>query len=211
MAAGDIYATGAELAQYIASANNDATIDTSNTSGDLTAAVTAASRAIEQVCGRVFWDAGSATARTFQADNGYCISVPDFSTATGLVVATDETDDGTYDTTWSSTDYQVGPADGIYNGATGWPFTQIEAVESRVFPTFGRRRRVQITAQWGWAAVPDAVKQATLILGHRLFDRPNTPEGVAGFGEFGAVRLVQRDPDVMALISGYRRDAMLVT
>lgn len=211
MAAGDAYVTVDDLSAYIGSANNLTGIDISNNSGELTAACEAASRAVDHYCGRVFWDAGAVSAREFQADDPYLLDVPDFHTTTGLVVKTDETDDGTFDTTWASTDYQVGPADGVRDGTTGWPFWLIEAVESRWFPTRGRRRRVEITAQWGWAAVPDPVKQATLLLAHRLFDRSNSPEGVAGFGEFGAVRVTQRDPDVIALLAGFRRQAMLVT
>ncbi len=209
MAAGDAYATYLELSSYIASTNNQTGIDSSNNQGELTAACGAASRAVDHYCGRVFWDADSSSARTFRTDDPWTVRVPDFHTITS--VKTDETDDGTYDTTWSASDYVLSPADGVVNGDTGWPYHTIEAVESRCFPTRGRRYRVEIDARWGWAAVPGPVKQATLILAHRLFKRPDSPEGAAGFGEFGVVRITQRDADVQSMLAAYRRDAMLVT
>ncbi len=210
MAAGDPYITNATLAAYIASVNNEATINIDNRAGELTAACSSASRLIEQHCGRVFWDAGSATARTFRTDDMCLAEIDDISTATGLVVKTDETADGTFDTTWAAADYQLEPANGVWNSSTGWPYWKIRAIESRRFPT-GTRYLIEVTAQWGWAAVPAEVTQAALILAHRLYKRAETPEGVAGFADFGAVRLSRIDHDVQTLLAPYRRNAMLVT
>lgn len=210
MAAGAVYATATELGAFIASVNNESSIDVTHRQVELTSACTAASRSVDQHCGRPFWDAESATARTYAASDCGLIDVADFSTTTGLVVKTDTSGDGTYETTWASTDYQVEPADGVWNGDTGWPFWKLRAIQSRTFPT-SKQRLVEVTAQWGWAAVPGPVTQATLILAHRLYRRAETPEGVAGFGEFGVVRLGQRDTDVASLLAPYRRHAMLTT
>jgi hypothetical protein len=49
--------------------------------------------------------------------------------------------------------------------------------------------------------VPDNLREATKILASRLFRRRLSPEGVAGFGDFGAVRVIARDPDIAALIT----------
>ena len=49
--------------------------------------------------------------------------------------------------------------------------------------------------------VPDNVREATLLQTARQFRRRLSPEGVAGFGEFGAVRVSRLDPDVEALIT----------
>jgi hypothetical protein len=40
-----------------------------------------------------------------------------------------------------------------------------------------------------------------------VFKRADSPLGVAGFGEFGVVRVTQLDPDVKALLEPYRRHA----
>lgn len=37
----------------------------------------------------------------------------------------------------------------------------------------------------------------------RLWERRNTPNGIGGFGEFGAVRIAGVDPDVARLLSPY--------
>ena len=63
--------------------------------------------------------------------------------------------------------------------------------------------RVRVTARWGWPVVPRDVSMATLLLANRLYLRKDSPEGVAGSSEWGAVRLSRWDPDVEALISPY--------
>lgn len=151
------YATGAQLkaALNIPSANTDR--DT-----ELTRAIDAASRAIDDHCHRFFYDSGSATARKFTTSDPYVLIVPDFHTTTGLVVATDTTGDGTFDTTWSSSgspaDYQPEPID----PDEGRPWTRLAAIDDKTFPTGGRAPTVQVTAQWGWAAVPDPVTEACI-------------------------------------------------
>lgn len=44
------------------------------------------------------------------------------------------------------------------------------------------------------------VVQATLLLAARLYKRRLSPEGVAGWEDLGAVRVVARDPDIDRLI-----------
>lgn len=54
----------------------------------------------------------------------------------------------------------------------------------------------------GWVPVPwpSHVETAVLIQTSRLYKRRNSPEGVAGFGEFGVVRVSSLDPDVETLL-----------
>lgn len=52
--------------------------------------------------------------------------------------------------------------------------------------------------------VPDNLREATKMLTSRLFRRRLSPEGVAGFGDFGAVRVTRVDPDIEALITPNR-------
>lgn len=53
------------------------------------------------------------------------------------------------------------------------------------------------------AAWPDNVRVACLMHAARLYKRKASPEGVAGFGEFGAVRVTKLDPDVERLVAPY--------
>jgi hypothetical protein len=44
------------------------------------------------------------------------------------------------------------------------------------------------------------VTEAILLIASRLYARRNSPEGVAGWGDLGVIRVIARDPDVDALL-----------
>lgn len=44
------------------------------------------------------------------------------------------------------------------------------------------------------------VTKAILILGHRLWNRRNSPEGVSGWGDLGVITIRPNDPDIRALL-----------
>lgn len=50
---------------------------------------------------------------------------------------------------------------------------------------------------------PDAVSTAVLLTAARLAKRATTPEGIAGFGDFAAVRIGSFDPDVETLLGRF--------
>lgn len=175
----------------------------------LDAAINAASRSIDNYCGRRFWIDGTVVARTFIATNSTSLAVPDgIATTTGLIVKTDPAGDGTFETTWATTDYELLPIEAPNAFPEAEPWTAIRAIGALTFPTAtasGRSDRVQITAKWGWPAPPDPVAQACLIKASRLFHRKDSPQGIAGFGDFGPVRLTSReDSDVVLLLDPYR-------
>lgn len=171
-------------------------------------------RWIDEYCDRHFWQdgaTGSEVARTFETCHRYHLEIDDLVPGTVTSFKTDESGDGVYEITWSVSDYQLQPV----NRPNGGPFTTVAAVGSRQFPLpwiYGRRtNRVEVTGVWGWPAVPDTVRQACLIQSQRVLKRRYSPEGVAGFGEFGAVRIGSRlDPDVQQLLDPYKRYAVLV-
>lgn len=49
--------------------------------------------------------------------------------------------------------------------------------------------------------VPETIRLAVKMQASRWFRRRLSPEGVAGFGEFGAVRVTRLDPDIMDSIT----------
>jgi hypothetical protein len=167
-------------------------------------AITSACRTIDDWCGQFFYDAGSATARTFRADDPWLLHTVPFHTTTGLVVKTDTGDDAGYATTWTSADYELD-----YPDLAGAPYDTVRAVGDYVFlPNNRRRRSVQVTARWGWAAVPQAVEEATLILSTDLYKRKDAAFGIATGGvDFGGLRIGR---DVMAqvasLLARFRRE-----
>lgn len=180
----------------------------------MTDALKSVSRWEDEYCERHFWQdgaTGSEIARTFVPTSCYELTIDDLVPGSVTTFKTDESGDGSFEVTWAASDYQLLPV----NRPTGRPFKRVEAVGSRVFPSWltrgQRSNRVEITGIWGWPAVPESVKQACLIQASRILKRRYSPEGVAGFGEFGAVRVSNRlDPDVQQLLDPYRRTAVLV-
>ena len=203
MALGDPYATPDDLKARFDIATSDTVDDTR-----LGEALASVSREIEAYCERQFNTDASATARVFRPRSSGVVVVDDFHTTTGLVVATDEDGDGVYETTWDAADYQLEPLNGIVSGQSGWPFRRIVAVGSRPFRC-DRRPSVQVTAEWGWAAVPAPVKEACLISAAEMFKLGDAPFGVAGFGEFGPVR-VRMNSRAQSLLAPYRLHPVLV-
>lgn len=158
--------------------------------------ITSACRAIDVHCGQFFYDSGAASARTFRPRSIHRLKVDPFSTTTGLVVKSDTSDDGTFATTWAAADYEVD----YFGDNPSYPFDTIEAVGAYTFPIYYRRRRtVQVTARWGWAAVPQNVLEAATILSVDLWKRKDTPFGIAtGTVDFGGLRIGR---DVMAQVA----------
>lgn len=205
MALGDKYATRAELQDRLA--GGGVTIPTTfNTRLD--DALNTASRSIEKACGRQFNDAGSATARVYEPCSGYLVEVDDFSTTTGLIVKIDSAADGTYATTVSATNYDQRPLNGISDGETGWPYWQITAVDY-CWPTYWQRAPIQVTARWGWTAVPSGVHEGCLILAEELFKLADSPFGTGGYGQFGIIR-ARENPFCWQRIAPYARNRILV-
>lgn len=199
MALGDNYATLEELKTRL-----EITRDSDDTR--LAAALTAASRGVEKYCGRQFNTAGSATARKYRPDAPFITKVDDFQTISAL--KTDDGNTGTATTVWASTDYELYPLNGVVDGEPGWPSWTIESVLGRIFPHY-RRATVEVTAVWGWAAVPAAVKESCLIAAEEIFKLRDTPFGIGGYGDFGVIR-VRDNPFTARMLSPYRRDPVLV-
>lgn len=171
---------------------------------ELDQSIDGASRLVDGVCKRRFYADGTTSTRVYHPINSKVVYTDDISTSTGLAVETDTADDGSFDTTISSGNYELHPHNGVVDGLEGWPYTKIELVEADTFPTAGRRARVRVTADWGWASTPEPVQQATLILATELFKRKDAPFGVAGISDFGLLR-IREDPRVMSLLAPYVR------
>lgn len=171
-------------------------------------AVQVASRQVELDTGwERFYQDGTVQVRTFAADGPYCCRIPvGISTLTGLIVKTDEDDDGTFERTLTvDTDFVVRRPHG-HEYDTGWPYTELLLADNYTFPVLKVRHGVQVTARFGWPTVPWQIAEASLIQSHRLFKRKETSSGVLGFDALGAtVRLASMDPDYARLIAPFVR------
>lgn len=192
------------MADYTTLANVKLALKITDSTRDtlLSAAISAASEGLDNHTGRLspgFSLDGAATARTYstrkrvlRTNDGELLFIDEFGSTTGLVVET-----GTAASSWvavASTSYETEPENAI---ATSRPIRGLLMTNGR-WPQGSTR--VRITAKWGWPAVPKVVEQAALIQATRLFMRKDSPEGVAGNAEWGAVRLGRVDPDVQALV-----------
>lgn len=200
------YASVAEVRSWLG-------IPTSFDDAEIASVLSSACKAIDQHCGQRFELDGSATARLFHADTWklcrldrvrFCV----IGSTDGLVIKTDDNDDGTFETTWTvGTDYFTLPLSGVGNdGTTGWPITAIQAVTtSKWFPCpLSGRPGVQVTAKWGWVATPDPIKSAALMLTAAWHQRRATVTGQGGIDGFFASTLVD-DPTVSEMLAPYRR------
>lgn len=166
-------------------------------------AIESASRAIDGYAMRSFYSSGTAT-RYYAADDSYIVQTDDIS-GTAITLQTSSAGDGVFDTTWAVGDYQLEPVNGYTDGLTV-PYTRIRAVENYLFPVESDQALVKVTAVFGWPSIPIAITQACVIQSSRLFKRLDSPLGVAGFGDMGAVRVSRYlDPDVEQLIAPYRK------
>lgn len=160
-------------------------------------AITSASRAIDQVTGRSFGQDDPAVARYYSlAADGmyhrnpadpfygrYTIDTDaDISSTTGLTVKTDLDDDGVFETTLTiNTDFRLWP----YNAAAdSRPWERIVLTSGGTLPT--PLRTIEVTAKWGWTAVPSEVKFATEIQAQTMLKGGrDSPLGIAGSPDFG--------------------------
>lgn len=171
-------------------------------------ALAAASRTIDTHANRQFGATASAEARRYTAEwdrhiRRWRIVVDDFQTLTGLEVLVDSAADETFADEIVAAGYDPLPWNASQRGR---PWTELEVRStSAVFPV-RRAGAVQVTATWGWTAVPNAIKQACLLQASRLLARRDSPHGVAGASPQGEIRLLEKlDPDVAVIVGDYRR------
>jgi hypothetical protein len=197
------YATVAELRAFLTRSSE--TVD----DAELAFVLAAASRAIDWATNRQFGNT-TAQARLYTAcwdrfKGRYYVTTDDIHTTTGLLVAQDDDDNGTYDgpALTLGTDFELFP---FNEDEKGKPWTQLWFRRSGTTPT-RNEGGIRVTAQYGWASVPVPIKEATLLQASRFFVRRNAPFGVAGSPETGSeMRLLARaDPDVEVSVRPFWR------
>ena len=170
-------------------------------------AVESASRLIDGYCARNFYQSGTVT-RYFATPDSLICQTDDLA-GTAITIESNPAGDGNW-VTWAATDYQLEPLNGNLDGIA-WAYDRVRAISDYVFPTGNQfadegEALVRITGVFGWPSVPKAIETACLIQSTRIFKRYDSPLGVAGFGDFGAVRVSRfLDPDVEQLAMPYRK------
>jgi hypothetical protein len=167
-------------------------------------AIESASREIDGYCERVFYST-SAT-RVYAPTNIYTVTTDDIISVTTLKSSSDGV---TYDITWATSDYQLEPLNGVAGGLVT-PYTRIRATGNYLMPSFSAgtfyelEALIQVVGVFGFAAIPAAIRQATVILAMRLFKRLDAPLGMIS-NDLGSMRVGRFDPDVEALVAPFRK------
>ena len=188
----------ATLAQIKASLRITDTVDDAL----LELAVETASREIDGACERQFF-ATDAT-RVYTPIDSYLVYTDDIVSITHIKTSTAA--DGIFDETWTTTDYQLEPLNGLAGGIAT-PRNIVRAVGDYTWPVGGEEATVQILGTFGFETIPTQITQATVLLGSRNFKRNDAPLGVTGFGDLGVIRVGKIDPDVEAMIMPFKKVA----
>ena len=165
------------------------------------------SRWIDEHCDRVF----ARRTVTVQLDicGPYSIQTPDFVSVTTL--KTDDNADGTFETTWSASDYEAQPVNAALE-VQPRPYTSIAAVGTRLFPVtytgYGRRPRAQLVGVLGWPSLPSPVQQAAGLLGADYLAAVGMKFGVMSFDGY-AVR-ARMNGAALEMLRPYRRHPVLM-
>jgi hypothetical protein len=161
-----------------------------------------ASRAIDDRCGVAgtgFWLEGSPSVRLFRTrgrvvpgdGDGEILLADAIGSTSGLTVS-----EGDYqDALTPLTDFTYEPLNAIATGSPVTGLLRTRSVWSKAY--------VAVTAAWGWPVIPPPIAEACVLLANRRFVRLSSPEGVAGWGGEGVIRVSRFDPDIEDLVSPY--------
>jgi hypothetical protein len=169
------YLTSADLASFLS-------IPDTADDVELDRAIRTAQAEVDRFCG---WGAdgfdqgaASATARTFEATECGLLRLREggfWSAVADVVVKTDDNDDGVFETTWATGEFELVD----HSSIPGFPTVAIRSTRVRSFPLAGyRSKRVEVTAKWGWSAVPAEVEQATLLRAAQIHQRRRSSAGI---------------------------------
>jgi hypothetical protein len=193
------YATLAQMKSAIRIPSAD-TIDDAM----LEMAVESASRMIDAECDRNFYSSGTAT-RDFVPSDAYVVDTDDLNEI--VSVRLDDQGDLTFLITLATSDFQAEPVNQRVSG-NAFPIYRLRMIGDFLLPIWGKQATVRIQGVYGFTPAPIQITQATLIQAARIFKRADSPLGVAGFGDMGAIRVGKVDPDVAQLIRPFKKYAV---
>jgi len=171
----------------------------------LTTAINSATAFVNTHCQRTFDAAGTAITTKFYVPTGRYDELQINDAVAITEVAIDEDLDKSYATVLRPIDFEPHPINST-TGGIEYPYTSIKPQEDGYWPMWNDRPTVRVKGRFGWGAVPDPVREATLLQASRLFTRLESPLGVAGFGDVGVMRVSFRgDPDVLMLLAPFRK------
>ena len=201
MAVTDAYATAAAYRKLISKTDSaeDAEIDMD---------LKAVSRYLDRMLGRSFTKDAEAVARIFvrQPQGDPRVLWVDDLAVVPASIKIDENGDGGFagETALAAHDFELWPLNAD-KGPEPRPWTMIHLPPSGGRAGWPAGRRVEVTAQWGWPAIPEAIARATAHLTAVL--RLETPRATRRVPELGDAFEASREAQgiVRELAGAYRR------
>jgi hypothetical protein len=161
------------------------------------AAADASEAFLDQACQRRFVVATTATPRLYVGNDRQVLDIHDCTTVT---VASNNGQ------TVGASGYQLEPVNGLTWAGETRPYDSIRLLNStwEEGPYTGQAT-ASITATWGWAAIPDRIVQAALIVAKEIItNRDEVKLGLVGFSDVGGVT-ARTNPIVRDTIAAYKR------
>lgn len=161
--------------------------------------LTAVSRFLDYRLGRFFTKDAAVVARVYLPEIATLkLYVDDIASKTGLLVKVDEDLDGLFtdETAWAATDYRLLPLNADKEPEAK-PWTAIEITPWGTKTRFARRYPVEVTATFGWPAVPKAIERATVHLTGIL--RLETPRATSRIPE-GIEAAISASPEAQRIL-----------
>ncbi len=167
-------------------------------------AILAGARAIDQTCGRHFWKDTTASTALYDAPSFDYVVIDDVVSISEFAI--DLSGTGTNFVASPTNTYVAGP----YNNPSisrPYEWIRLRNWTGPYFPTW-YQQTLRVVGIHGWPEIPAPIKEANMILAHRLLRRAReAPMSIltVGLESARAVRIQDSDPDVYNLISGYIR------
>jgi hypothetical protein len=177
---------------------------------DIGAAITSASRAIDSLCNRYFYQDTGEVTRIYTPRHTNRLDIHDAVSITSVACDLN----GNFDYTQPmepNVDYNLQPINAPTDSPP-WPYTWIKILPITAGYFFDPRMddSVQVIGVFGWPEVPSAISTATTMIATRLLKQMReAPFGIANFDGMG-MRLSQLDPTVKMLVGPYMRHRMAI-
>ncbi len=205
-------------ALYRSVADKDDQSENTEIEGDLTAV----SRYLDRMLGRFFTKDASAVIRLFYSAAGGAINpeaenpwkglprsrllAVDDMAAAPTKIRVDESRNNTFSRTLSASDYQLMPLNAD-KGPEAWPWNQLYLPAYSSLLGWPGDTQVEITAQWGWAAIPKPIEIGACHLTALL--RLETPRSVTSRSDVGDILGASRE--AQGIISDLARQYKRIT
>ena len=177
-------------------------------------AIEAISRLIDEKCDTTFY--ARTETRYFTPQNSDLLWL-DTDLISITTLKSDEDGNGTYETTWSTSDYWLEPRNARVktNEEDKKPYRQIRQNPNGSYAFIKTDYSIEIAGSWGYTdgidgsseptQVPPFVKQAVLLMANRIYRRKDAIFGIAGTPALGVVTVrakIKEDSDIMNLLTG---------